>query len=137
MFSALGHDTREANAYRFSSLGHDRRPRCPHHRFSPKCVRPKGCYSYEDALHLDERKAESNLRKHGVSFDEAVTAFVDPLALYVEDVEHDGRMVLVGESIASRVLLTVFAELDDDVIRIISARRVTSHERRRYEEGNA
>ena len=83
----------------------------------------------------DANKAASNLKKHGVSFDEVVTVFVDPLALYVEDVLHGERTILIGQSKKQRVLFTVFAELNEDTIRIISARRATSHERRRYEEG--
>lgn len=83
----------------------------------------------------DETKAASNLAKHGVSFEEAVTVFADPLALVVEDVGHVERMILVGLSHAGRLLLTVFIEKDDDEVRIISARRATSHERKHYEEG--
>jgi uncharacterized protein len=83
----------------------------------------------------DETKARSNLAKHGVSFEEAATVFTDPLALVVEDVGDAERMILVGKSMSGRLLLTVFIEKDDEGIRIISARRATSHERRRYEEG--
>lgn len=53
----------------------------------------------------DERKAASNLRKHGVSFDEAATVFADHLALYIEDAVDPGRTLLLGvgpESVASR-----------------------------------
>ncbi len=82
----------------------------------------------------DERKAASNLRKHGVSFDEAATVFADPLALYIEDVVDPGRTLLPGASVRNRLLLVVHTELVDSTIRIISARRATSHERKRYEE---
>ena len=82
----------------------------------------------------DPRKAASNKRKHGVSFNEAVTCFADPSGLLLEDEVHPERLVLVGVSQKSRVLYTVFAELADDVVRIISARKATTHERRRYEE---
>jgi len=82
----------------------------------------------------DERKAASNLRKHVVSFDEAATVFADPLALYIEDAVDPGRTLLLGASVRNRLLLVVHAELDASTIRIISARRDTSHERRRYEE---
>jgi uncharacterized DUF497 family protein len=58
-----------------------------------------------------------------VSFQEAVTCFADP-----------ERLALIGVSEKSRVLYTVFAELPDDVVRIITARKATTHERRRYEE---
>jgi len=83
----------------------------------------------------DPRKAAANKRKHGVSFLEAVTSFADPAALMLEDEMHPERLVLIGVSDKSRVLYTVFAELTDDVVRIISARKATTHERRRYEEG--
>jgi hypothetical protein len=84
----------------------------------------------------DPRKATSNVRKHGVSFEEAATVFADPLALAVEDLIDPGRTLLVGISERSRILVTVYAEIDDDTIRIISARRATSYERRSYEEGS-
>lgn len=85
----------------------------------------------------DPAKAATNVRKHGVSFEEAATVFADPLALFVEEPAHHERLVLIGESARRRVLLTVFVEVDEDTVRIISARRVTAHERRRYEEGDA
>jgi uncharacterized protein len=84
----------------------------------------------------DPKKAASNVGKHGVSFQEAVTVFADPLAMVVEDDLYADRAVLVGQSEKQRVLFTVFVELSEDAIRIISARRATSHERRRYEEGS-
>jgi uncharacterized protein len=83
----------------------------------------------------DPKKAASNLKRHGVSFAEAVTVFADPLALHVEDEAHAERTLLIGQSSRQRILLTVFVELEEDLIRIISARRATAHERRRYEEG--
>jgi uncharacterized DUF497 family protein len=83
----------------------------------------------------DPTKARSNLKKHGVSFEEAVTVFADPLALFVEETVHPERTVLIGQSNRGRILFTVFFELEEDVIRIISSRRATAHERRRYEEG--
>ncbi len=83
----------------------------------------------------DPTKAASNLRKHGVSFDEAVTVFADPIAAMLEDALDPNRSILIGRSRRGRTLLTVFVELSEDTIRIISARRATSHGRRRYEEG--
>ena len=82
----------------------------------------------------DERKAASNLRKHGVSFEEAATVFADPLALRIEDAADPARTLLLGASVRHRLLLVVHAQLDASTIRILSARRATSHERRRYEE---
>ena len=82
----------------------------------------------------DPQKAASNKRKHGISFHEAMTCFADPSGLLLEDEVHPNRLVLIGVSEKSRVLYTVFAELADDVVRIITARKATTHERRRYEE---
>lgn len=82
----------------------------------------------------DERKAASNLKKHGVSFDEAATVFADPLALAIDDLLEAERTLLLGMSNRQRLLLVVHVELDESTIRIISARRATSHERRQYEE---
>jgi uncharacterized DUF497 family protein len=61
--------------------------------------------------------------------------FADPLALITEDPAHPVRALIVGESAKWRILLVVFAEIVDQDVRIISARRATPHERRRYEEG--
>ena len=81
------------------------------------------------------KKAKSNLRKHKVSFDEATTVFADPLAIDSTDDEHPERRILIGLSERQGLLLTVFVEMAGDLIRLISARRATSHERRHYEEG--
>ena len=83
----------------------------------------------------DPRKAASNVRKHGVTFEEAATVFADPLAIVVADAHYTDRWLIVGESIAAQILVTVFAEIRQDEVRIISARRATKHERRRYESG--
>jgi len=88
----------------------------------------------------DPRKAASNLSKHGVAFEEAATVFADPLAIIVGDAQHGERALIIGSSLAARVLVTVFIEVnhDDeskDEIRLVSARPATKHERRRYEEG--
>lgn len=79
------------------------------------------------------RKAASNLKKHGVSFTEAATAFDDDLAAYYPDTLHEDRFILIGYSHRQRLLYVVHAEVDDDVIRIISARKATSHEKAHYE----
>jgi uncharacterized DUF497 family protein len=87
----------------------------------------------------DPRKAASNREKHGVTFDEACSVFVDPLALIAEDANHAERSLITGMSVASRIVVTVFIETiadeGNDTIRIISARLATKRERRRYEEG--
>jgi uncharacterized protein len=84
----------------------------------------------------DPNKAIANLRKHRVAFEAAVTVFSDPLALIVTDYNHSDHAILIGESIESRLLLVVFIEITDQDVRIISARRVTAHERKQYEEGS-
>lgn len=81
----------------------------------------------------DQRKAASNLAKHGVSFEEGSTVFGDPLAVIVVDALHHERAIAIGMSARSRVLYVVHVETGA-TIRVISARRATSHERRGYEE---
>ncbi len=83
----------------------------------------------------DPAKAAANRRKHGITFEEAVTCFADPLALLLEDIAYPDRLVLIGSSNRERLIFTVYAELHEDSVRIISARRATRPERRRYEEG--
>jgi uncharacterized DUF497 family protein len=79
----------------------------------------------------DPQKAASNLRKHGVSFVEVASVFADPLAAMLEDALDPERAILMGQSEKRRVVLVVFIEHTEDTIRIITARRVTSHERKR------
>jgi len=59
----------------------------------------------------------------------------DPLALIIEDEQHPENARIIGESLVGRILLVVFIERDGEVVRLISARRATRQERRRYEEG--
>lgn len=81
----------------------------------------------------DRRKAAANLKKHGVSFEEASTAFNDPLGAYYPDSLHDDRFILIGYSRPRRLLYVVHAEVTSEAIRIISARKATKHEKARYE----
>ncbi len=84
----------------------------------------------------DEAKAAANLRKHGVSFEEAASAFADPKAVLAEDGSGRGRFILIGFSAFANLLTVVHVEQDDDEqIRIISAWRATAEERQRYAEG--
>lgn len=86
----------------------------------------------------DPEKAATNLRKHGVHFDEASTVFEDPLGRIVDDPRHsrgEDRFVLIGFSGAQRLLAVMFSEKRNR-IRIISARPVTRAERRTYEESS-
>ncbi len=82
----------------------------------------------------DPANAHANKRKHDVSFQEASECFLDPLAVVDDDARDAARFVLIGESRSCKLILTIFAEQDDDAIRIISARKATSRERRQYEE---
>lgn len=78
----------------------------------------------------DDAKGRANLRKHGVSLEEAMTVFLDQLAVPFEEPAHPARLVLIGESSLSRVLLVVFTErAPGGIIRIISARRANKRER--------
>ncbi|MCI0696972.1 BrnT family toxin [candidate division KSB1 bacterium] len=84
----------------------------------------------------DENKAEENLRKHGVSFDEAETVFDDPLSITISDPDHsigEERFIDIGESNKRRILVVVYTERGKKT-RLISARRATRAERKKYEE---
>ena len=83
----------------------------------------------------DRHKATSNLSKHGVSFEEASTAFGDPLSVTVPDPDHsevESRFVLIGQSFKGKLLVIVHSEQNES-IRIISARAATRRERQDYE----
>jgi hypothetical protein len=85
----------------------------------------------------DERKASANLKKHGVSFQEAATVFGDPLAITFSDPdhsEHELRFLTFGISRANRLLVVGHTERGGKA-RIINARPLTRHERIIYEEG--
>ncbi len=85
----------------------------------------------------DRRKAQGNLRKHAVSFDEAASVFLDPQALSGPDPDHslgEERYITFGYSQLGR-LLAVCHTYRTGRIRIINARRVTRSERKMYEEG--
>lgn len=84
----------------------------------------------------DSRKAAQNLRKHGVSFEEAKTVFLDERARLIDDPDHseeEDRFVLLGLSGALRLLLVCHCyRSESGVIRIISARKVTRAESKFY-----
>ena len=89
----------------------------------------------------DPAKAASNIAKHGVSFDEAMTVFLDPFALSRLDDAHgaaEERWVTIGLSRATNLVVVVhtYVEFDEErvYIRIISARRPTRNEKRQYEQ---
>jgi uncharacterized DUF497 family protein len=81
----------------------------------------------------EPKKAAANARKHGVTFEEASTAFEDALAAYYPDSLNMDRFILIGYSQRQRLLYVVHAEVEPDAIRIISARKATTHEKARYE----
>lgn len=84
----------------------------------------------------DVNKAVTNLKKHGVSFDEAASVFLDSLAVTGRDPDHsvgESRFIPFGSSSLGR-LLAVAHTYRAGLIRIISARRVTRSERKLYEE---
>ena len=84
----------------------------------------------------DPEKADANLQKHGVSFDEASTVFGDPLSLQMPDPDHSAdeeRYLVLGMSAQHKLLVVAFAERPSNT-RLISARRATRAQRKRYEE---
>ncbi len=95
-------------------------------------------YNKQVNFSWDPKKAASNRRKHRVSFEEALTAFYDPLAKISDDPDHsdkEGRLILIGHSRQSNLLFVVHVHREnDDEIRIISARKATAKERKDFEE---
>jgi len=85
----------------------------------------------------DEEKARTNIKKHRVSFEEAVTVFSDPFSITIPDPDHsqdEERFIGIGSSEQGFVLVVVYAEQRGN-IRLISCRKATRAERRLYEEG--
>ena len=85
----------------------------------------------------DEEKAAGNLEKHGVTFEEAASVFRDPLYVDFYDPDHsidEQRYLIIGQSMDGRLLIVSYTERDH-ATRLISAREVTSAERKAYEEG--
>ena len=84
----------------------------------------------------DPLKAEDNLKKHGVDFTEAATVFSDPLSITYSDPDHsldEDRYIIIGSSSANRLLIVAHTDRDEST-RLISAREVTSRERKLYED---
>ena len=85
----------------------------------------------------DERKNQINIKKHGISFDEAVTVFLDDNAILVYDEPHsetEDRYILVGMSQHLKILAVCHCSREDETIRIISARKATKNESKQYYE---
>ena len=81
-------------------------------------------------------KAESNLKKHGVSFEEAISVFDDPFAVYYDDIYHsenEMRYIVRGYSQLNNLLIVNFT-IRNEVIRIISSRKATKKERQYHEK---
>ena len=87
----------------------------------------------------DLDKAKENAKKHGVTFMEARTAFIDEHSQIYDDEEHsdiEERFILIGYSKNTRLLIVCHCYRNgDDITRIISARKATSQERKKYEDG--
>jgi len=84
----------------------------------------------------DAQKAEENLKKHGVAFEEALTVFADPLANIFDDPDHsrdERRELIIGHSAAQHLLIVSFTDRGRRT-RIIGAREATARERKDYEE---
>jgi len=84
----------------------------------------------------DQKKASSNLAKHGISFEEAATVFGDPLSNSFPDPDHsidEQRFIIIGASEQGRIIVVAHTD-DGEFVRIISAREATSRERKSYEE---
>jgi uncharacterized DUF497 family protein len=82
----------------------------------------------------DESKARTNERRHGVSFMEAITCFLDENAFTAPDKDYPERFILIGLSRRLRVLFVVSAEAGE-YIRVISARKASPRQRKVYEHG--
>ena len=86
----------------------------------------------------DNKKADNNLKKHGVSFEEAKSVFYDERSLLIHDPVHyvnEDRFIILGISIKVRVLVVCHCYRENDtIIRIISARKANRHEQQNYRE---
>jgi len=87
----------------------------------------------------DSRKAQKNLQKHALSFDEATSAFLDPMAITFPDPDHseaEDREITIASSGKGRVIFVSHCERAGH-LRIVSARKATPKERRQYEQAHA
>ncbi len=84
----------------------------------------------------DPKKAKSNEAKHGISFPDAASVFLDPIAWTFPDPDHSiggERFITLGRALNGELIVVAHVEYDEDRIRIISARRATKRERHDYE----
>lgn len=88
----------------------------------------------------DDKKAKINIEKHGITFEEATTVFSDECGILFDDPDHSGeedRFILLGISAYAKILIVCHCyRCEDEVIRIISARKATKTEAKQYEEIN-
>jgi hypothetical protein len=88
----------------------------------------------------DEGKAGLNRKKHKIDFEEAQTVFADSSACIFNDEWHSSimeqREIIIGHSLNNRILLVCFTEIHEKTIRIISARKATQSETKKYERNN-
>lgn len=90
----------------------------------------------------DENKNKSNIENHKVSFEQAVSVFYDDAAVIFQDIKHselEDRFIIIGKSIFEQILFVCYCErgkdkLNEDILRIISARKATEKERRLFYE---
>lgn len=105
-------------------------------KFSKRGIESTDTIKYGMEFEWDPRKAKQNLGKHGISFDEAVTVFYDPLSATFDDPDHsleEQRHITMGFSSQNHLLLVAHTGRGEN-IRIISARPATAHERKKHEE---
>ena len=100
----------------------------------PRCWLLDSAYYCRIRIESDPKKAASNLKKHGASFNEAASCLLDPLARVRDDPDaaDELRLVLLGMSRAGRLLTVCYTLRDDAVIRLISARKATKREGTSY-----
>ena len=81
-------------------------------------------------------KADINFQKHGISFETACEAFLDPFvqSVDVEEVDEEFREAIIGMTVSWKVLRVVYTIRNNEIFRIVSARPVTKSEREKYEE---
>lgn len=92
-------------------------------------------YNVSIVVRWNDRKAQINLKKHGVSFEEAATVLFAQNTIELEDVRHsEQRFIIIGFSALTRLLTVVYAYKHENEIRIISARKATKNEAKKYEE---
>ena len=92
-------------------------------------------YNVGIVIRWNDKKAEANRKKHGVSFEEAATVLFSENTIELEDFRHsEQRFIIIGFSSSTRLLTVVYAYKHENEIRIISARKATKNEAKIYEE---